>query len=288
MSSSKTCIRKHSAGGVCGVIRKTAWRSGARGAETAWGCGSAGRLTLLRWRFGLVALRIAAFVWAILGIMQKFSLSALRVVLSTLTLVLIVKVALGVLLEYGNYFPPNFRSDFLRGRGSYFWGGYHWAFYAHLISGPASLLLGTILVSDWFRSRAPSWHRRLGRIQVANVLLMVAPSGLYMSWYAETGAIAGAGLGSLAIATAACAGAGWRAAVTRRFAIHRRWMLRAFLLLCSAVVIRMIGGLASVLEFDAPWLYPASCWLSWLLPLLVFECWHVVGQRPFSSPHLSH
>ena len=203
--------------------------------------------------------------------MRELGLSALRVVLSALTSVLIVKVALGVLLEYGNYFPPNFQSDFLQGRQPYFWGAYHWAFYAHLISGPASLLLGTILVSDWFRSRAPTWHRRLGRVQVALILLLVAPSGLYMSWYADTGAIAAAGLGSLAIATAACAGVGWRAAVTRRFVIHRRWMLRTFLLLCSAVVIRMIGGLATVLAFDAPWLYPASCWISWLLPLVIFE-----------------
>jgi hypothetical protein len=203
--------------------------------------------------------------------MQKFGLSALSWAFSTLMAVLVVKVALGVLLQYGDYFPPDFQSDFLRGREAYFWRGYHWAFYVHLIAGPATLLFGTLLVSDWFRSRAPLWHRRLGRIQVAAILLLVAPSGLYMSWYAETGAIAAAGLGTLAIATAACAGAGWRAAVTRRFAVHRRWMLRTFLLLCSAVVIRMIGGLASVLAFDAPALYPASCWMSWLLPLLVFE-----------------
>ncbi len=211
--------------------------------------------------------------------MRKLSLSALPVALSALTSVLIVKVALGVLLEYGNYFPPNFQADFLRGREAYFWGGYHWAFYAHLISGPVTLLLGTLLASDWMRSRVPMWHQRLGRVQVAVILLLVAPSGLYMSRYAETGAIAGAGLGLLAIVTAACAMLGWRAAVKRRFAIHRRWMLRTFILLCSAVVIRMIGGLATVLEFDAPWLYPASCWLSWLMPLLAFESWRFAGER---------
>ena len=59
---------------------------------------------------------------------------------------------------------------------------------------------------------------------------------------------------------------------------HTLWT-RTFILLCSAVVIRMIGGLGTVLEFDALWLYPASCWMSWLLPLLAFESWQVVGQR---------
>jgi hypothetical protein len=196
---------------------------------------------------------------------------ALRRVLPILAALLICKVTLSVLLGYRHYFPPNFDSDFLRGRETYFHGAYQWAFYAHLVSGPVSLLLGTILVSDRFRRAAPAWHRRLGRLQAGCVLLLVAPSGLWMAPYAETGAVAAAGLGSLAIATAGCVALGWRSAVKRRFADHRRWMQRAFVLLCSAVVIRMIGGLATVLHFDAFWLYPFSTWASWLAPLLVFE-----------------
>jgi hypothetical protein len=103
------------------------------------------------------------------------------------------------------------------------------------------------------------------------VLLLVAPSGLWMARYAATGAVAGAGLGSLAVATAVCVVLGWRAAVRRRFDIHQRWMWRTLLLLCSAVVIRMLGGLATVAQFDAVWFYPLSTWVSWLAPLLIFE-----------------
>jgi len=55
------------------------------------------------------------------------------------------------------------------------------------------------------------------------------------------------------------------------FAIHRRWMWRTFMLLCSAVVLRMLGGLATVVHFDAVWLYPLSVWLSWTVPLLALE-----------------
>ncbi len=221
-----------------------------------------------------------------MAIMQKAGPSVLARSLSVVTLILIVRVALGVLFDYHHYFPPNFQSDFLRGREPYFWGLYQWAFFVHVIAGPASLLLGTLLVSERLRKGAPAWHQRLGRIQGICVLVLVAPSGLYMARYAATGGVAAAGLGSLAIVTAACVALGWRAAVQRRIADHRRWMLRTFILLCSAVVIRIIGGLASVLEFDAAWVYPASCWMSWLLPLLVFEFWQVVGQRPpvFSPP----
>jgi hypothetical protein len=198
------------------------------------------------------------------------SMTSMRV-LVILVAVLIWKVTLSIVLEYRNYVPPNFESDFLRGRESHFWGAYSWAFYLHLISGPPSLILGTVLVSERLRRRSLAWHRRLGRLQVALVLLLVAPSGLWMAFYAATGAVAGVGLGLLAVATASCAWFGWRAAVARRFGDHRRWMWRTFVLLCSAVVLRMIGGLATVLELDADWLYPLSTWACWLVPLLVLE-----------------
>jgi hypothetical protein len=196
----------------------------------------------------------------ILDFMPKPRSSTLTRVLQALAAILLAKVVLSVLVEYRDYFPPNFDSDFLRGPESYFWGAYQWAFFTHVIAGPAALVLGAILISERFRQRVPAWHRRLGRVQGTCVLLLVVPSGLWMAGYAETGAVAAAGLGSLAIATAACMSLGWKAAVARRFVDHRRWMSRAFLLLCWAVVIRMIGGLATVLELDAPWMYPLSTW----------------------------
>ena len=104
------------------------------------------------------------------------------------------------------------------------------------------------------------------------MLWVLVPSGLWMARYAATGAVAGAGLALLAIATAVCAAAGWQTAVARKFVDHRRWMWRLYLLLCSAIVIRMIGGLATMLNVDALWLYPVSVWMSWVGPLIIFEC----------------
>ena len=211
---------------------------------------------------------------------QKAGSSMLSRVLAVVAVLLVCKVMTSVVIGYRDYLPPNFESDFLRGREAYFWGAYGWAFYAHLVAGPASLVCGTILISERFRKKAPLWHRRLGRLQVACVLLILVPSGLWMAWYAATGAIAGAGLGSLAIVTAACILMGWRSAVGRRFAEHRRWMWRTYLLLVSAVVIRLIGGLATVAEYEPLWLYPLSCWTSWLVPLLVFESIRLFATQP--------
>jgi hypothetical protein len=191
--------------------------------------------------------------------------------LTAAAVLLIAKVTLTVLIGYRDYLPPNFNADFLLGRESYFYGPYRWAFYIHLLSGPLSLILGTILISQGFRRRFLRWHRRLGRLQVANVLLLVVPSGLWMARYAMSGAIAGTGLAFLAIATAFCCAVGWRSAVARQFGDHQLWMWRTYLLLCSAVIIRLFGGLATAFQFDPPWVYPTSVWASWLLPLAIFE-----------------
>jgi hypothetical protein len=203
--------------------------------------------------------------------MQTASSIKLQSLYIFLAAVLILKVTLSVTLGYADYFPPNFQSDFLRGRQSYFFESYQWAFYAHIASGPIALILGVILLSQQFRTRFPKWHRNLGKVQIANVLLLVAPSGLWMARHAQTGPLAGIGFALLAILTAVCACFGWRSAVNRRFAEHRRWMLRCFLLLCSAVIIRLIGGLATVMNVGAIWIYPIAAWLSWLAPLAVFE-----------------
>ena len=184
---------------------------------------------------------------------------------------LITKVTVEVIVGYRVYFPAQFDSDFLHGREAYFHEIYQYAFYTHILSGPPSLLVGLILLSEAFRRRHARWHRYLGRFQTFNVLFLLTPSGLFMARHSATGAIAALGFSTLSLATAACVALGWRAAVTRRFRNHERWMWRGYLLLCSAVVLRLIGGLATIAGIGADWVYSLAAWASWLLPLLVFE-----------------
>ncbi|MCE9556204.1 MAG: hypothetical protein K8T91_22885, partial [Planctomycetes bacterium] len=65
--------------------------------------------------------------------MRNTSSYVLSRLLTILAAVLIWKVTLSVVLGYRNYVPPNFESDFLLGRETYFWGPYRWAFYTHLV-----------------------------------------------------------------------------------------------------------------------------------------------------------
>lgn len=191
--------------------------------------------------------------------------------LTLLGVLLVLKIVLSTFLLYPDYLPPNFNNDFLRGRDPYFWQGYHASFYVHIFSGPLSLILGLFLLSESFRRRFPKWHRILGRIQVLNVLLLVAPSGLGMAPRSLTGPVAAAAFTILSILTALTILLGWQTALQRRFNVHRRWMQRNFALLCSAVLIRVHGGLGDYLGYDAEWIYSLAAWLSWILPLLALE-----------------
>lgn len=191
-------------------------------------------------------------------------------VLRVLACALILKVTAGVVLVYRDYFPANFQADFLLLRESYFFGAYSCAFYVHILAGPVTLVVGLLLMSERFRLRFTGWHRRLGRVQVVCVLLL-SLSGLWMSQYAATGTIAGLGFAGLSVVTGLFVVLGFRSAVRRKFVAHRRWMWRCYLMLCSAVVLRLVAGLATVLGVEGNWTYQAAAWGSWLVPLGVYE-----------------
>jgi hypothetical protein len=192
---------------------------------------------------------------------------------------LVLKTVAKTVLDYQHYFPADFNFDFLRGREPYFRGVYWWAFYTHILSGPVALLLGLILVVERSRPRFPAWHRRLGWLQVGCVLLLVTPSGLWMAYYAAAGPVAAVSLAALAIATAVCVVLGARSAMMRKFAAHRIWMWRCYVLLCSAVVLRVIGGLSTVMGAEAAWVDPLATWMSWLAPLSAFELYEWTRRR---------
>jgi hypothetical protein len=198
--------------------------------------------------------------------------STLTMALRWLAVALILRVLVAILANYPDYFPPNFDSLFLQGRERTFNGEYPVAFYIHIFSGPIVLFNGLILLSEYVRRRFGRLHRWLGRVQVAVLLLFVLPSSAVMSRHAFGGWPAGLSFLLLAAATAICAVVGTVYAWRRRFDLHRRWMLRCFVLLCSAVVLRLISGAAGLLGVQNPEeAYIVAAWTSWTLPLAAFE-----------------
>jgi uncharacterized membrane protein YozB (DUF420 family) len=104
------------------------------------------------------------------------------------------------------------------------------------------------------------------------LLFFVLPSGVVMSRHAFGGWPAGLSFLLLSVATGWCAVAGVIYARRRRFEEHRRWMLRSYVLICSAVALRLISGATGLVEVSSPEeAYIVAAWSSWLFPLAAFE-----------------
>jgi hypothetical protein len=193
---------------------------------------------------------------------------------------LILRVLASILANYPDYFPPNFGSLFLEGREATFTGAYRPAFYVHIFSGPIVLVTGLILLSTYLRLHHSVWHRWLGRLQVLVLLLFVLPSSVVMSRHSFGGWPAGLSFLALSVATAGCAIVGVVYARRRRFTQHRRWMLRSYVLICSAVVLRLISGAAGLIGVSsAEGAYIVAAWSSWLIPLAAYELVERVGPH---------
>jgi uncharacterized membrane protein len=196
----------------------------------------------------------------------------LTTVVHWLAVLLILRVLVAILANYADYFPPNFDSLFLQGREATFTGAYRPAFYIHIFSGPVVLLGGLILMSDYVRRHHGGLHRFLGRVQVVVLLLFVLPSSVVMSRHAFGGWPAGLSFFLLSAATASCAIVGVVHARRGRYDRHRRWMLRCYILICSAVALRLLSGTAGLVGVpNAEAAYVAASWTSWLLPLATYE-----------------
>jgi uncharacterized membrane protein len=206
----------------------------------------------------------------------------LATVLRWLAVVLILRVLVTILANYPDYFPPDFDSLFLQGRESTFAGSYQIAFYIHIVSGPFVLVNGLILLGERVRRRYGGLHRVLGRVQVGVLLVFVLPSSVVMSRHAFGGWPAGLSFLLLSAATAVCAIAGVVHARRGRYDRHRRWMVRSYVLICSAVVLRLVSGAAGLVGVPSPeGAYIVAAWVSWLVPLAAFE---IVERLPTHRP----
>ena len=163
---------------------------------------------------------------------------------------------------------------------------------AHIFLGSVVLLTSCLQVWPWLRQTHPRVHRISGRIYVAAALpaavcvMIIAP----LTMHGANAQVANTILAVLWFGTTL---AGFRAVRQRRFADHRRWMLRSVALSFSIVANRI--WLMVLFAVFVPELYlggdvdPAameqaigvSTWISWVVNLLVVQWWLDRHPKPF-------
>ena len=108
----------------------------------------------------------------------------------------------------------------------------------HMIAGPIALLAGPWQFFPRLRTNHPRIHRWTGRTYVA-ACIVSSIGALFTAPYASGGPIAGVGfalLGTLWLGTTV---AGWRAAVARKFELHRILMRFSYAMAFGAVTLRL-------------------------------------------------
>ena len=162
--------------------------------------------------------------------------------------------------------------------------GYYPLLVTHIFLGSVVLLTACLQVWPWLRRSHPKVHRTSGRVYVAAALpasvcvMIIAP----LSLHGANSQVANTLLAVLWFGTTL---AGFRAIRQRRYADHRRWMLRSVALSFSIVanrvwVIILFAVFVPEIYTGAPvdpvvleQAIGVSTWISWVVNLLVVQWW---------------
>jgi uncharacterized membrane protein len=141
----------------------------------------------------------------------------------------------------------------------------------HAVLAATALLVGPFQFLPRLRARAPRVHRTLGKIYVF-ACLAAAPAGLILATHSAAGPVAQSGFGVLSVIWFAVTAFALRLAMTRRFAEHRRWMIRSFAMTFAAVTLRLYLPIPPMfLHMSFIEGYRAISWFCWTSNLLVAE-----------------
>jgi uncharacterized membrane protein len=183
-----------------------------------------------------------------------------------------VCVGLMILAPFGHYFAADLEYGFLRDKREFFFeSGYYLGFYAHIVGAPIAFLVGTMQVSRTLRGKWPWLHRWLGRCYCCCVLFAATPGGLVMGLRAYGGLPSVLCFTLLAVLTWISTLLGWRFGRLGNARLHARWMLRSYLLISSAIFLRLLFPLFGTIGLAHQMTYQLSVWASWLIPLCLLE-----------------
>lgn len=144
-------------------------------------------------------------------------------------------------------------------------------FYTHVYTSIFVLFSGflAILRKDF---GIKNFHRNIGKVYIFLILILAAPSGIYMGFFANGGYLSKISfviLGSLWWFSTYKA---YQSARQKRFKEHKQWMWRSFALTLSALTLRIWKVIIVYLFHPNPMdIYQVIAWLGWIPNILLIE-----------------
>ena len=185
---------------------------------------------------------------------------------------LILLVTASIILVSTHYFTPDFNHGFLTGKAYLFNGIFPFGLYTHVIAAPLLIVLSTVLVFARLEYRFPKAHRFLGKVVVWVGLVLFIPSSFILAAYALGGIHGIILFNVLSLLSAVSLCSAWYFARKRKIPQHRRWMLRFYIFLLSAVFLRVNKFIFGYyFDYHGTEAYLLAALLSWLPQWLLLE-----------------
>ncbi len=156
---------------------------------------------------------------------------------------------------------------------------WRYAFYAHIGSSFVVLVSGLFQFSKTLMFRYPKIHRNIGKLYVALILLVSAPTGLIMAAHANGGIVAIMAFVLQAILWWTFTFLAYTNIRQGKVRQHGKWMLRSYAMTLSAITLRSISFMVGLLGVYIPYeiLYRISAWSSWGVNLIIVEVLMAMG-----------
>jgi hypothetical protein len=145
-------------------------------------------------------------------------------------------------------------------------------FYVHIISSVWVMAGGVFQFIPGLFHTKPRLHQNLGKLYVLSVLLLAAPSGLILAFYANGGLPAKAGFIMQCIVWWFTTLLAWKEIHNKQWLLHIEWMIRSFAVTLAAMSLRLESYVMYYFLGTKPIeTYLTVTWLSWTGNLLIAE-----------------
>ncbi|WP_421941135.1 DUF2306 domain-containing protein [Pedobacter sp.] len=150
--------------------------------------------------------------------------------------------------------------------------GYLLVFYIHVYSAIFVLLAGFTQFNSHILAKYPKIHRSLGYLYTGTVLVLAAPSGIFIGWFANGGLTAKISFVLLGLLWFWFTIKSILLILKRNVKGHQSFMYRSFALATSAITLRLWKVILVYLFHPAPIdVYQIIAWLGWIPNLLIAE-----------------
>ncbi|MBB5867602.1 uncharacterized membrane protein YozB (DUF420 family) [Allocatelliglobosispora scoriae] len=128
-------------------------------------------------------------------------------------------------------------------------GAHFWLLVAHVVFGSVAMTTCCFQIWPAFRTRYPRAHRAMGRLYVFGGVLPAGLLGITVGAVSPFGPVVRTGNVTLGAVWLIVTVVGFRMAVGRRTAEHRRWMIRSFALTFAIITTRVWSVVFAVAFF---------------------------------------